>query len=133
VVAFILVIHLYSMRAFLAILLACAFLLQPASKLLILAHYELNREFIAQNLCENRSKPMLHCNGKCHLKKQLQKEDRKETPFAGLKEKPALQFFAQKKVTLFFYVFADEAEQHFNYLFRNYKTELNTVFHPPCA
>lgn len=39
----------------------------------ILLQYNLNKAYIAANLCENRNKPQLHCNGTCHLKKQLAK------------------------------------------------------------
>ena len=35
--------------------------------------YEINKKYIAEVLCENKDKPMMHCNGKCHLKKQLKK------------------------------------------------------------
>lgn len=33
--------------------------------------YIVNYDYIAKELCENKAKPMLHCNGKCHLKKEL--------------------------------------------------------------
>jgi len=36
----------------------------------------LNRQYIANNLCENRSKPQMNCKGKCYLKKQMQQESR---------------------------------------------------------
>lgn len=35
--------------------------------------YAINKEYIAKNLCENRNKPKMNCNGKCHLMKQLKK------------------------------------------------------------
>ena len=35
--------------------------------------FELRKEFIIKNLCENRFKPELHCDGKCYLAKQLTK------------------------------------------------------------
>ncbi|MBB3841422.1 hypothetical protein FHS57_005450 [Runella defluvii] len=35
--------------------------------------FELRKEFIIKNLCENRFKPQLHCDGKCYLAKQLHK------------------------------------------------------------
>jgi hypothetical protein len=35
--------------------------------------FELRKEYIIHNLCENRFKPQLHCDGKCYLSKQLQK------------------------------------------------------------
>jgi hypothetical protein len=39
--------------------------------MLPLIDYGVHYEYIAQNLCINKSKPQLHCNGKCHLKNQL--------------------------------------------------------------
>ena len=45
--------------------------------------FELNRDFIAGNLCENRDRPSLNCNGKCYLAKKIQvqqnREDRQTT------------------------------------------------------
>ncbi|MFN8349756.1 MAG: hypothetical protein U0X91_32450 [Spirosomataceae bacterium] len=35
--------------------------------------FQLRKEFIIKNLCENRFKPQLHCDGKCYLAKQLHK------------------------------------------------------------
>ena len=35
--------------------------------------FELRKDFIIKNLCENRFKPQLHCDGKCYLAKQLHK------------------------------------------------------------
>ncbi len=35
--------------------------------------FELRKEYIVKNLCENRFTPQLHCDGKCYLAKQLQK------------------------------------------------------------
>lgn len=36
--------------------------------------YAANYDFIVSNLCENKDKPELECNGKCYLSKQLAKE-----------------------------------------------------------
>jgi hypothetical protein len=45
--------------------------------------YMLNYDYIVENLCENRDKPQLKCNGKCYLSKQLSKEakDAETNPF----------------------------------------------------
>ena len=43
-------------------------MLQPIMPLL---EYNLNKEYIASVLCENRNKPELACNGKCYLNKKL--------------------------------------------------------------
>jgi len=37
----------------------------------IVGWYVFNQKYIAQNLCENRSQPQRHCNGKCVLLKKL--------------------------------------------------------------
>ena len=47
-------------------------LIQPFSRLSIITSFHLNRDFIIQNLCENKAKPELECAGKCYLKKKIQ-------------------------------------------------------------
>ncbi len=36
--------------------------------------YAVNYNYIVNVLCENKDKPEMHCNGKCHLTKELAKE-----------------------------------------------------------
>ncbi|MCW3466309.1 hypothetical protein [Chitinophaga nivalis] len=50
---------------------------QLSGRYVVMLDYYLNQSYIAKNLCINRDKPQLHCNGKCHLKKQLKEEDRR--------------------------------------------------------
>lgn len=38
-----------------------------------LVDYAVNYDFINKNLCENKNKPQLLCNGKCYLKKEIAK------------------------------------------------------------
>ena len=40
--------------------------------------YAINKDFIAENLCENKAKPELKCEGKCHLQKEIEKVVEKE-------------------------------------------------------
>lgn len=50
------------------------------SRFFVYAGFELNRNYIATKLCENRNKPQLHCNGKCYFMKKLkQAEDKQDT------------------------------------------------------
>jgi hypothetical protein len=51
--------------------LACIILLRMMAMPLSLLDYSINRDFIATHLCENKSKPELHCAGTCFLHKQL--------------------------------------------------------------
>ncbi|MBP6730968.1 MAG: hypothetical protein KA149_02855 [Chitinophagales bacterium] len=53
-------------------------LVQTSGKLAILGYYTLNKKYITENLCVNRSKPKMHCNGHCYLSKQLKKSDERE-------------------------------------------------------
>lgn len=55
---------------------------------LLMLHYKLNQKFITERFCENKAKPKMHCNGKCHIKKTLKQLN-------GSKEKsasPVLEF-----------------------------------------
>jgi hypothetical protein len=36
-------------------------------------NYYLNYTYISTTLCENKDKPQMHCNGKCHLQKTIEK------------------------------------------------------------
>ena len=82
------------MKKITALFILFAILLQLFSSVSIIVNYVVNKDYISKNLCENRNKPMMHCNGKCHLMKQLRKQSKKEnTPINTLKEKNVLQFF----------------------------------------
>ncbi|HEV7621629.1 MAG TPA: hypothetical protein VGO09_07850 [Flavisolibacter sp.] len=54
-----------------AILLFFSLLVQSFSRSVVLINFYAHKEYIAQNLCENRDKPMMKCCGKCFLKKKL--------------------------------------------------------------
>lgn len=63
-----------------AIMILLSLLLQSVVQLGIIGYYELNKAYIAKNLCENRDKPKMKCCGKCYLRKQLKKvEDNDHT------------------------------------------------------
>lgn len=51
--------------------------------LIPLAEYAVNYNYIVNTLCVNKSKPELHCNGKCYLSKEVAKTnvDAESTPF----------------------------------------------------
>ena len=53
-------------------------LAQTFSRFFIVIDYQLNKEYIAKYLCENKDKPVLKCNGKCQMMKKLQQEEKKD-------------------------------------------------------
>ncbi len=65
----------------LVFIIAVVLFLKP---ILPVLEYIVNYDYIAKELCENKEKPELECNGKCHLKKELAKASDSEAS----KEKP---------------------------------------------
>ena len=122
------------MRSFIAILIASVFLFQSASKLLIMADYEMNKEFIAKNLCENKEKPKSTCNGKCHLAKELKKQDKKENQTTNSqKEKYENQFYSEVKKSDVINTDLTNNQLVVLYQFTNYANYLDSIFQPPRA
>jgi hypothetical protein len=44
------------------------------NKAVIVVDFYANQDYIARNLCENRGKPLMHCCGRCLLRKRLNRE-----------------------------------------------------------
>jgi hypothetical protein len=65
-------------KAILAYLLIFTALAANLSQLLVYAGFELNQNYIISELCTNRDKPQLHCNGKCYLMRKLKQAEQKE-------------------------------------------------------
>ena len=66
------------MKSALALLLFFAMQLPLMNQWGAVAYYRVNQDYIAKNLCENRDKPMMNCNGQCYLAKQLKAAEEKE-------------------------------------------------------
>lgn len=77
------------MKKIVAIVCALIIAWPIAIKVYIITAWQLNRDYIAQNLCENREDETSTCNGKCQLVKDLEKSETNEKPFlpiAGLEK-----------------------------------------------
>lgn len=74
----------------------------------------------------------MHCNGKCHLKKQLSNDDKKEkSPASPLKNKNEVQFFSEINSNI-----KPEITSYSNKFTSYYSVSLSeehlqTIFHPP--
>jgi hypothetical protein len=64
-------------------ILAILILVQPLARIGILASFQLNKDYVARNLCEKKSVKGNSCQGKCHLKKQLKKAEESEKKSAN--------------------------------------------------
>ena len=70
------------MKTFIFIIVT-VFLLKPVLPFL---EYAVNYDYITKVLCENKAKPELECNGKCHLMKELAKASENEKPLSSHKK-----------------------------------------------
>ena len=61
-----------------SILLLFSLLTANCSSLLVFLGFEANQNYIAKELCENKDKPEMHCDGKCYLMKKLKQAEEKE-------------------------------------------------------
>ena len=73
------------MKGICILFLMILILLQSFSKLVIIAEYQINREYIASKLCINRNIPKMHCNGKCQMMKKLSEEEKNNAPVPAAK------------------------------------------------
>ena len=62
------------------VVIALVFLLKP---ILPVLEYAINYDYISKTLCINKAKPKMHCNGKCHLMKELAKASESEKPISS--------------------------------------------------
>jgi hypothetical protein len=45
---------------------------------LLYLDFEIRRDYIVANLCENKNRPQLNCNGKCYLAKKIEAAQKQE-------------------------------------------------------
>jgi hypothetical protein len=121
------------LKTTLTISLAFLFLVQSFTRSFIYLNYEVNKDYISNVLCENKEKKELHCEGKCHLKKELQKEDKKEsTPTGSSKEKVEITLF-NENIPEFSLQIETIKEYLISYITLLPQNCSISVFHPPKA
>nr|WP_121272320.1 hypothetical protein [Pedobacter schmidteae] len=87
----------------LSILLLFSLLTANCSNLFVYLGFEANQNYIAKELCINRDKPEMHCNGKCYLMKKLKQAQEKEQKQERQSQKVQIQdaLVTQKMVYVF--------------------------------
>ncbi|WP_325532624.1 hypothetical protein [Chitinophaga sp.] len=106
-------------------------LLQSFSRGLIVMQFRARQSYIAKELCENRNKPAMHCNGKCYLKKKLDRDARQDKNTGNNKERYEVMFINDIPA-LFPARDADQIALNGCYKDPFTFTPSHTVFHPPC-
>jgi hypothetical protein len=118
-----------------AIFLFFSLFIQVVAQLGVVGFYEINKDFIAKNLCENRNQPFSKCCGKCYLKKQLNKLDRSENSKNGktLKVEKTEIVFLTSPIIYFPQPIRTFSEKVFNPFEKRLSVQLfpQSIFHPP--
>ncbi len=73
-------------RVMIPILLAIVVLLQSMPTWLMYVAHQVNKDKVINELCVNKAKPALKCNGKCHLNKKIKQEIDKQQQNDAQKE-----------------------------------------------
>lgn len=99
--------------------------------------YIINYDYIVKELCENRQKPELHCNGKCQLMKELAKASENEKPTQQKKSASAeLEIlFCQQPVIISFTNFSLSISTEVKNRYSNLYSflPLASFYHPPAT
>lgn len=98
---------------------------------LIELYYQLNKAAITEKFCVNKDKPQMHCNGQCHLAKELKKATQPLSNSNNNKNFKSIQLFAQHATTQIFCLSKLKAVTHFNYTELINKGFIGAFFHPP--
>jgi len=115
------------------LIMVLVFLMGSVSKSLLFLEFELHQDFIAATLCEKKEIPNNHCHGMCHLKKELNEQDERDTK-RGYNElvKSEISIFNISSFEMLFFRIAVDF-QFVNYLENNYSAFIIMDLRPPIA
>lgn len=93
-----------------------------------------NYDYISKELCKNKAKPELKCNGKCHLKAELAKASEENTP-ASQESKSNINleilFLETLPVFKFNRIFIEKEQVSIAYSRLYFRLHSTSIFHPP--
>ena len=97
--------------------------------------YIVNYDYISTQLCENIEKPELKCNGKCHLKKELASEAKKDNPKSNEHKSNSITFEVLycENITPFTFspkIYSEKKVKSF-YNCIYFRLNSTSIFHPP--
>ena len=97
--------------------------------------YLINQVEITKQFCENKAKPKLNCNGKCHLAKQFAKQDKQEKSTSETQKfkVESIEIAAQmnEAITFVYPIQSISTNNHYAYSEARSDAHLLEIFHPP--
>lgn len=117
----------------LSLFLSATILFSSVRISLTYAHMYLDPVGFIEKLCENKDKPELECNGKCHLKKVVDEATNNDQAPANTIEYKELLLFVSKRVNYSFLPKVQKNKQivYYRNLYKSYSGPV--VDHPPQA
>jgi len=122
-----------ALNKLLSISILIAFLFQAGVKTGVMLWYQANKAYIGKELCENRDRPQLHCDGKCILAKKLKKaeseEERNAIPVGSIRNEiaPCILNLERPVSTV-----TGASKRIFGHYRPSYSFQFHTnIFHPP--
>jgi len=113
------------------ILLTVSFFVQTFHQAFTVLGFYANQSSIAAKLCENRYKPMLHCNGHCILAKKLRQEEKKDQQNPERKLDNRAEFFCCSNMATDIPACSVSHRYYSNYLDAKLTGVSFSIFHPP--
>lgn len=105
------------------------------SRLFAYAGFELNQKYIAENLCVNKSRPWLHCNGHCYFikkVKQAEENEKKQTAKDNLNRLEVSFFQAPFRLTFIAPAILENTHSFFpKYTYQYSGRYIEPIFRPP--
>jgi hypothetical protein len=114
------------------IVLLAALLGQTFSKALLVLDYQWNKDYISKNLCVNRNRPEMKCEGKCYLCKKINTDAKKDRDNPGRRVDPGSEMIHFEMVyELVHPLSIDIVPAYPSFGERVYARSGTSFFHPP--
>ncbi|HRE78801.1 MAG TPA: hypothetical protein PLL09_13370 [Flavobacterium sp.] len=97
-------------------------------------NYVVNYDYISNELCENKAKPELECNGKCHLKAELANASEESTPASHeSKSNITLELLFLETIPEFKFnrIYVEKNQVSISYSRLYFRLHNTSIFHPP--
>ncbi len=125
----------FTMKKALLYLLMFAVALQAFRHLGIVVSFKINRDYIAENLCEKRDEPESCCKGSCYLEKELKKAAETEEKAPVPVQKQELVWFFENTAPVFYWIDGVQERKSCSWLvnIKHRQWRLAAPFRPPAV
>ncbi len=115
-----------------AYIISFSLLFSAMQQSFIYLHYLSNIDYYANVLCENKTKPQMHCHGKCQIMKEMKEQEKQQkSPVFPVKDKHQEIQFAQTEKQFSWNAFSDLTKYNTAYIIHQFPEVVFSIFHPP--